>query len=324
MQPICWISLIAPFVLTASLAGAQTTSPGARSLAAMAYDAARREVVLFGGSAPGRDGYPNDLWAWNGATWHRLEPRAGPRPPGRVVPHFVYDAARQRIVLFGGRRETVGREGTLLDDVWEWDGSSWHEIATTGLPKILHAGTVYDPVRKRVLVYGGLEDNGISRKLREWDGVRWTLRDTSGPPGVIAGASAIDATGHLILMTIAPTGDRDPTPPGSTTWMWNRSAWTKTERGPPLASLHPTASTPNWTIYFYQTKERWLTEPVLHVRSADGLWSVVGAGAGPPVYGAAAACDAGRNRFVLYGGVRGGRQLVDEAWEFDGQRWIKR
>jgi hypothetical protein len=236
----------------------------------------------------------------------------------------VYDGGRQRIVLFGGRRETVNGHVELLHDMWEWDGTIWHEIANTGLPKILHATTAYDPVRKRVLVYGGLEGNGISRLLREWDGIRWTVRDTLGPAGLIAGASAVDATGQLIVMATAPTGDRDPRPPRSMMWKWDGSTWTSAESGPPFANLQPTASAPNGTIYFYQTKERWLTEPVMHVRSAEGVWSTVGGPAGPGFYGAAAAYDAGRNRFVVYGGARGGQQLVDETWEFDGMRWLKR
>ena len=49
--------------LAASPLGAQPASPGGRSLGAMVYDAARREVVLFGGyaKAPSGDGlvYPN-------------------------------------------------------------------------------------------------------------------------------------------------------------------------------------------------------------------------------------------------------------------------
>ena len=50
----------------------------------MTYDAARDDVVLFGG------GYTGDTWIWDGTTWRipfaaraHLAPRSG--PPGTVV-----------------------------------------------------------------------------------------------------------------------------------------------------------------------------------------------------------------------------------------------
>ena len=47
---------------------APTTSPSVRSGAAMAFDAARGQVVLFGGYDPSV-GDVNETWVWNGATW---------------------------------------------------------------------------------------------------------------------------------------------------------------------------------------------------------------------------------------------------------------
>ena len=44
------------------------TSPSARGGSAMAYDAARGRVVLFGGADV--DGTPlGDTWTWDGTTW---------------------------------------------------------------------------------------------------------------------------------------------------------------------------------------------------------------------------------------------------------------
>src|SRR2546426_2437304 len=44
--------------------------PLARWMASMCYDAARREVVLFGGWAPTKTGPPlRDAWLWDGARW---------------------------------------------------------------------------------------------------------------------------------------------------------------------------------------------------------------------------------------------------------------
>jgi hypothetical protein len=63
---------------------------------AMAYDAARGQVVLFGGW----DGSGlNDTWVWDGSNWVQKFPA---NPPGRYWHAMAYDAARGQVVLFGG------------------------------------------------------------------------------------------------------------------------------------------------------------------------------------------------------------------------------
>ena len=127
------ISIIAAAAaVVSSGAAAQPVTPGARRLASMVYDAARHELVLFGGTAPNASGtleYPNDLWAWNGQAWRRIDAGTGAGPKGREVTHMVYDAGRQRVVLFGGRRRgTDARRPDILSDLWEWDGSGWEQM----------------------------------------------------------------------------------------------------------------------------------------------------------------------------------------------------
>jgi hypothetical protein len=64
----------------------------------MTYDADRQRVVLAGGrgSPP-----PPDTWEWDGSNW-TLQPRPAARPLPRENPVMAYDAARRRVVLFGG------------------------------------------------------------------------------------------------------------------------------------------------------------------------------------------------------------------------------
>jgi hypothetical protein len=40
---------------------------------------------------------------------------------------MAYDAARGRIVLYGGRARDNGQVRTL-DDMWEWDGARWTRV----------------------------------------------------------------------------------------------------------------------------------------------------------------------------------------------------
>jgi hypothetical protein len=83
----------------------------------MAYDAARREVVRFGGSANGTtSGTLGDTWTWNGTTWTQKLPAASPSP--RSNPGLAYDTFRGVVVLFGGANTGY------LSDTWEWNGTT--------------------------------------------------------------------------------------------------------------------------------------------------------------------------------------------------------
>jgi hypothetical protein len=93
-------------------------SPIGRTDTSMAYDAARQQVVLFGGSDPG-GGSTDQTWTWDGVRWMRQLPAQS--PPARSWAAMAYDAAAGKIVLFGGENG----HGVLFGDTWMWDGSTW-------------------------------------------------------------------------------------------------------------------------------------------------------------------------------------------------------
>jgi len=47
-----------------------TAGPPTRFVSAMAFDAARGETILFGGSAPDGKRFLGDTWSWDGSAWH--------------------------------------------------------------------------------------------------------------------------------------------------------------------------------------------------------------------------------------------------------------
>jgi len=88
----------------------EISNPPDRPDSALAYDANRKLVVLFGGK---RDGsLLNDTWIFNGTAW--LELRFPNSPPPRQAHSMFYDEKRKSIILFGG----VGESG-VLGDTWE-------------------------------------------------------------------------------------------------------------------------------------------------------------------------------------------------------------
>ena len=136
---------------------ATKTSPALRSGHFMAYDSARKRVVLFGGSRNGRaDQATNDTWEYDGTDWMEILPAT--KPSVRTAGGMAYDTTRKRTVLFGGCDSV-----NFYDETWEWDGKSWTQIKAGSYtqPNARNLpGMVYDQKRKRAVLYGG-KDPGL-------------------------------------------------------------------------------------------------------------------------------------------------------------------
>ena len=108
-----------------------TASPSARADVQIAYDRAHGKTVLFGGFAA-NGGLQNDTWLWDGTSWQNVSKTA--RPLARDHGSLVWNPARQRLVLYGGR---VNVYNAPLDfDTWEWDGdtNTWVQMFTAAEP----------------------------------------------------------------------------------------------------------------------------------------------------------------------------------------------
>jgi hypothetical protein len=121
--------------------------PAPRSSMAMAYDAARRETVVFGGTLA--EGQSDETFTWNGSRWTARNPAT--KPSARAGARMVFVSDRQRLVLFGGWDLT-----TTLADTWEWDGTNWHLLASTGPPDRQRPALAYDSTRRRLVMFGGI------------------------------------------------------------------------------------------------------------------------------------------------------------------------
>jgi hypothetical protein len=108
---------------------------------------------------------------------------------------MTYDSARGRVVLFGGLGATQG----LLADTWEYDGTTWIEVSpATGPSGRRDHVLAYDPVRARVLLFGGAV---FAADTWEWDGSAWIQRaPDQAPPDRRGGALAYDARGHQMVL----------------------------------------------------------------------------------------------------------------------------
>lgn len=215
--------------------------PRARSHHAMAHDPARGRLVLAGGGDNERDAI--ETWEWDAAGWRPTEladPEGDGSPPAREAHCVAYDPQRDRVVLFGGAGEDY------YDRFWLWDGASWQALplrSSAGkceLPPGLYGATLtHDPVRGRLLLYGGeLFD------AEEWDvlssGRLWALEGDclaavavaddrgDGSPGPRQEhAAAFDLSSGRLLVH----GGHDYDEAFADTWAWDGHDW---------ELLHPT------------------------------------------------------------------------------------
>ena len=81
-------------------------------------------------------------------------------PSRRAQSSAVYDPVRDRILLFGGKGAGTHE---YLNDLWEFPLSgepAWHQLAPAGTPPAGRAShsAIYDPLRDRMVVFGGIQD----------------------------------------------------------------------------------------------------------------------------------------------------------------------
>jgi len=142
----------------APLATSGAVPPGRLGHAAI-YDPVRDRMLVLGG----RSGplYLSDVWALSlgdSPAWTPLSPSGTP-PSARAFHAAVYDAARDRVVVFGG----IGPSGHL-NDVWalSLEGLVWTQLSLASPPPARQASAaIYDPVADRVVVFGGYDGNTL-------------------------------------------------------------------------------------------------------------------------------------------------------------------
>jgi hypothetical protein len=246
-------------------------TPSARFYGAMAEDAARNRIVLFGGSPDG-NGAITDPWCWRSdlAYWQPLT-SPGPQPPARFVHAMApwSNGTNSHLVMFGGQ----GTNGTFLRDTWTFNGTNWQAGPSNGPTARVLVAMAEETARQRVLLFGGF-DGSLMGDTWEWNGVAWTQLAVSGPSGRAGHAMAYDALRNKVVLF----GGQDSTGYRSDIWEFG----------------------------------------------SDLIWRQVGVGiTNGPVARRDASMARRGNRIVLYGGVNTSDIELADTWEWDGTNWIQ-
>ena len=215
---------------------ASASGPSPRYSAALAYDAARQDFVLFGGQSASVS--YDETWTFDGKSWKRQMPEHKPRP--RRGAAMAYDPSLRQVVLYGGLVPD-GSEGSEADDTWIWDGADWAPVAGAGRGPSYRNGAQMVTAGDGVILFGGHTSN--TRYYGDaWTlvGSRWVRIDHSPTPeGRGEAAVAWDAEDSS-LVVYGGIGFRPNAGPGNLglpltdTWSLKRGAWSRlSSAGPP-------------------------------------------------------------------------------------------
>ncbi len=157
--------------------------PGPRDHHAMAFDDARGNLVIHGGSVVLENASQiyNDTWLFNGNAWTKVEHSALPH---RAHHAMIHDPIRKHLLAFGG----ITAERQYNGETWTFDGVRWTMLAAEGPPPLARYRMAFHPPSGQVILYGG---NGrgssmlasVRNETRAWDGTRWRQLTPSRNPG---------------------------------------------------------------------------------------------------------------------------------------------
>lgn len=184
-------------------------TPAPRSFSSMVADTVHGQMILFGGWSIGMIGGQvfNDVWALDteNETWRMIEP-SGSAPAARIDPAAIFNAAKNEMLIFGGRDDYYN----YFNDLWSLSltpgSEAWTQLNPSGtLPSPrLGAKAVVDSVNNRMIMFGGTtSSSGFDETWAlDLNTYTWSLLDPAGtkPPARQAHCAIYDPSGHRMII----------------------------------------------------------------------------------------------------------------------------
>lgn len=165
--------------------------PSVRAYHSAVYDPASNRMIVFGGQTTYGNLVANDVWVLSNAnglggipTWTQLATLGMP-PSTRMAHSAVYDLGSNRMIVFGG--EIDAGFAITTNDVWVLSNANglggipaWTQLTPSGGPSGRYShSAVYDPVSKRMVVFGGYANFVLMNDV-------WVLSNPTGLGGAPA------------------------------------------------------------------------------------------------------------------------------------------
>jgi hypothetical protein len=200
------------------------TPPSVRWGHCAVYDAQNNRMIVFGGqddSVPASAAYKNDVHILTlGANPAWSQPAiAGVSPPPRVGSTAVYDAANQRMIVFGGNNASGEKDDAYFLSLPASPPFAWSFVPLGPIKRTEHSAA-YDGLRQQMVIFGGLDHfqffDGSDLNAETWflklsGSPTWSPQSFLGTPMFRQGHSAVyDAANQRMVMfggdtTFGPT-----------------------------------------------------------------------------------------------------------------------
>ena len=144
---------------------APNTVPPANDGYGMAFDAARRQILMYGGTTA--NNMDERAWLFDGTDWQEQALDQNFISPSRSWHELEYDPINQNIVMFG---DDGNPTTTYL-----WDGTKWNQVTPADNPagRGFFAMT-YCAMNQRVFAINGRSaDEAAEEDVWAWDGTNW-------------------------------------------------------------------------------------------------------------------------------------------------------
>lgn len=272
------------------------TGPSARAQATAIYDSVNNVMTVYGGGTSGATVY-GDVWTLTNAngitgtpTWTQLKP-TGTAPPARTGQSAAYNAANNRMTIFGGSNN----RGKVINDGWILTYAngiggipSWTEMTfTDAAPYRKSDAVIYDPVSNDMVIFGG--DSQIAQTFTDdhvWiltgaDGLATSTWTQDGPLGRTHTSTVYDTSAdQMVVFGGLPSS------------------------GVPLNDV--------WSVTGIVSAGQTVTTTPFH-------WvQVFPTGTAPSArYGHGAAYDSVSNRMILFGGETSSTSCLNDYWLLD-------
>ncbi len=244
---------------------------------------------------------------------------------------MAYNPATGKTYVYGGYDIT----GQTLDDLWEWDGTIWAQVAADVRPPArADAAMAYDPQRKSLILFGGTSYYGqtVYNDTWEWNSASRTwsqLQPTTSPDGLYGHGMVTDTTRFKILlfggMNNYMFGPGAPYPPynygpSNEVWEWDGAKVTWTNRTPAASTATPMARQYPSMAYDEGRQKMFLFDGPQYnsgyPASLSAFWEWDPVSAGWALRDPGDSLDYGYAIYVVYDSIRKREVLLSDAYDY--------